>query len=624
MKMRGHSRILVSLIPWLLAVSLSSAQTRLKGSGSSNRSKPTVKTGSTLPAPVALRLTVPALNTRGLAAPPAPEIKADSRADLELPALPPAVIGAAETPLTEVAEAPPAVERSQEAGEAASARSRTLFERISSLFSRPDIVPEWPGMVGDKIRLQGETYSLDKRIGDGSTSVVYLSGENKIVKLIYPGLAADPVIGREAESLEALARTDIPHARLKARSADGQVLVKEFVAGITLAEQLKRGPLSFSQKKGLAELGARLMRIGYGADLNPGNLIWNHWRGEWTLVDGGGFALALPSGVFKELASEVLREHGGVNEVELLSAIRGRLEPDSEAWKKLARDAGSQPMLKNALERLSAEDSSRQPAPNIRFEPAPAGSWLNNQTVSPKEIFRRLGFSPMEVKPRRILKRDRVKTNTEVWSIEKNGTNLVLKESNSDIIRSEVAVRAIIKRYFGRYFNTPNSLGVLNGYSSYMVMEFAPGHHSYAATLNLERRVALAILARTFGLSDMNRENVLFAPDDTVTLIDFEQAFGAASPVINRIPDKSILDEMPWVAQDMANSIEDYLPAVASWRELFGRPETQNDISDLLVKSGYSPAEAQALLKVFSGNVSRLPWTISADIEFAGYFQNKP
>jgi hypothetical protein len=53
---------------------------------------------------------------------------------------------------------------------------------------------------------------------------------------------------------------------------------------------------------------------------------------------------------------------------------------------------------------------------------------------------------------------------------------------------------------------------------------------------------------------------------------------------------------------------------------LFSKSETQAELGAILQDSGYSPARAQALLSEFKGNVSRLEWTLSSDVEFANGF----
>jgi predicted trehalose synthase len=165
------------------------------------------------------------------------------------------------------------------------------------------------------------------------------------------------------------------------------------------------------------------------------------------------------------------------------------------------------------------------------------------------EASRRLGFDPQTVKGRRNLHADEPgKLNTRIDQIAPPGRSpMVTKRSSASVIRNELFLRKVIRRWFARYFDTPRSLVIPQGQESLMVMEFSDGQRSYVDTqLTLAQRAALAVLVHTFGLDDMNEGNVLYSAD-RVWLIDFEQALSRHQPNIRRLPDEGIAAEMPWL-----------------------------------------------------------------------------
>ncbi|MCX5797802.1 MAG: hypothetical protein NTY77_20115 [Elusimicrobia bacterium] len=506
----------------------------------------------------------------------------------------------------------------------------SLGRWLGGLLKRGDQVPPWPGRAGDKLRVGGRSFTLADRLGEGNSSVVYRAEGGRYgyaVKLIHPEFKDIPYYGAEAEALKLLDLTDIPHARLAARSEDGLVVVKEVVPGETGAALLKRGPLSQHSQDNLAELAARLLAIGYTGDLAPGNLVWNHWESAWTLVDGGGFRMAHPRETLKQLLQSGFFAPGQADPGSFLAAVRGRLGPGSEAWAKVVSDAAAEPALAPAFAALAAADRAAPAAPKLEFSPGRAAKGLDDSWLAPQEARKRLGFDPQTVKERFNLHSDDPgKLNTEVRQLNlPDGRVLVSKRSSAEIIRNEVFIRRVVRRWFGRYFDTPASVAYpLGGGEALMVMERSPGGRSYLDTrLSLPQRAALAVLVHSFGLGDVNEGNVLYEEGGRAALIDFEQALSSHRPVVSRIPDEGIAAEMPWLSRRSLNRAEDYFPAAAAWRGLLARPETQAELRAMLLASGFKAEDAPGVLARVQANAARLEWIIQADVEFVNQFARR-
>jgi hypothetical protein len=269
----------------------------------------------------------------------------------------------------------------------------------------------------------------------------------------------------------------------------------------------------------------------------------------------------------------------------------------------------------------------RSPVPSARlvFSAAPKGpAGVDDSVVSPKELVKRLGWDPRRAKQRiKLHGDDPGKLNTVITLLREPGRpELVMKSAQWHIIRNEAAVRRLARRFFGRYFRVPASLAVQDGLDSWMVMENADGSPSYGNPFTLEQRVAVALFARTFGLSDMNQGNVLTARTRGLPwLIDFEQAFGRAGPDSGKhVPDERIALEKPWMSRFERNVIEQYQPAIKAWRATLKLPESRAGIEADLVASGFTKAEAAGLLALFDANAADLDWTLQNDADFVNQF----
>ncbi|MBI2787881.1 MAG: hypothetical protein HYX59_04295 [Elusimicrobia bacterium] len=631
-----------------LAVPLRAGQVEGPVSGQASPGSQSGAIGTTLGAPAPVTMTVPSLT--GLAGPnlasalaPSPSLVPVSAVaavqpavpvQAAVPALPASVVTPAKPAALAEARASAAAVPEKAAGEQAAAQGAELFDQAKPGFWAAlreklpfgERFPSWPGKAGDTLRVGRLKTTLGSVAGEGGTSKVWKTADgNYAVKLLHPGAMALPGVREEAAILRALAGSDLPVAKLYGESPDGTVLVKEYIDGATAHQLLERGALSRSQSEGWPELAAKLISKGVTADLARGNLVWQHWRTRWVIVDAGSLTDGGPKAVLDQMMAPELLARAGIDGAEFLSGLRARLGPDSAAWGRTLADLKSSKAAAAPLAELAARDAARPAAPRLVFGPAPKGpAGLDDSVVSGGEVVKRLGWDPANAKnPQKLHGDDPGKLNTTILSVSKPGkAPLVVKIAQWDIIRNEVAVRRLARRFFGRYFRVPASLAVENGFDSYMVMEridASPAYYSDA--FDLEQRVAAAVFIRTFGVSDVNPGNVLAAHDKGLPwLIDFEQAFGRSAPVAGRLPDERIALEMPWMSRAVRNRVEDYQPGVRAWREHLKKPETRSAILADLAASGFTKEQAAGLLARFDLNAADLDWTLQNDADFVNQF----
>lgn len=497
------------------------------------------------------------------------------------------------------------------------APARSLWGAARGFLRGKDEAPAFPPKPDQTIRVAGKKYKVGRLLASTPEWSLHepagFGRQEEAILVFAP--EAKAAFEAERSALEALGRTDVPHPNVKAVGDGVLVLVQRNLDGWKTRESLAQG-LSRSQANGMADLAARLIRAGATADLDPDNTLWEHWRGHWALKRGVGWRAGTVSDVLGQLWAwpGAVKDRGS-----FLSALRGRLGPDSEEWRRVVADGN--PDVKTALSELSRRDAARPPPAPLKLGAAGRRPALPDAVVSPRELAKQLGYDPMTVKERWALHADDPgKLNTNVAMLEPKGKmKAVFKGADAHIIKNEVFVRKAVRAFFSEYFETPGALAVLNGYDSYMVMEVAGGEKSYVGPkLGREQRAALAMLVHTFGLGDMNPGNVYYGRAGEKTwLIDFEQALSRHGPVPNRVPDERILQEMPWVDAKEPPPIEDFLPAIKQWRAFFSTPETQAAVAAMLKASGYTPEEQAYALSAFRANVSQLEWTLQADVDFA-------
>jgi hypothetical protein len=644
------ARPALPLALWALACGLASAQVEGGRAAESAASGNPAAAGASLraaPAPIALNVaplsagplfTAPAVFTPApLAASPAagPRLAPPLAAPAAPPvsAAPAAVGAAAELPRAGVPSgaasesAQTAANDDGDAESAGAASGRALFDasapaandnvglwiRLKGWAKGGDRVPDWPGKPGETVRLNGRSFALGRRLPDGGSAALWKVERGDYVVKILPSV---PSGGGEAAILKSIRNTDIPHAGLIAASADGRVIVKDLAGGDGAAKFLAAG-FEDRHSQGWAELAAKLIRAGASADLSPDNLIWEHWRTRWTIVDATGVEAAGPEKVLAQLLAPRARR-AGIDAAGFLAEVRGRLGPDSPAWARTLA-------VLNAPDRaaLEARDRSLPPPPVVVFGPPPAEPPYPDRAATTSEPAKALGYDPLAVQPRRALHADDPgKLNTEVFAVEPPGrTGTAVKIADWSMIRRELALRRVIRRWFGRWFDAPSAFGVRGGRESYLVMELKSGSPSFSRSpLTREQRAALAVLVHAFGVGDMNPGNVLFPPDARPVLLDFEVALTRLAPNASRLPDEGIALEMPWMSRSELNRAEDYQPAVRAWRELLAEPASKDALREDFEAAGYSAEEAADLLAVVEKNTADLDWSIQNDADFVNQF----
>lgn len=504
---------------------------------------------------------------------------------------------------------------------AAPERGGSVWQKFKDWAKIGDKFPTWPGEKGQVVRAGKRELILTEVAGDGGGSRVWRTNIREyVVKIVHPQFMALPHYSDEASILRAIKNSDIPHAKLLAASPDGSVMIKEFLEGDDARVLLRRG-FEDRHLTGWAELAAKLIRAGVTADLVPSNLIYQHWRSRWALADAGGIEDAGPAKVLEQLLTPE-SEKAGVEPARFLADLRGRLGPDSAEWAKTVAALNASPKLAAARDALAARDAVVPAAPKVSFRSGAPGPYPD-RVVSPAEIRKTLGYDPLFVKERLMLHADDPgKLNTQVFEVKQPGKpTVVVKIAGWHIVRNELAMRRVVRRFFGEGFSSPSAFGVNAKHDSYLVMEKVEGSASFAVgRMDLKRRVALGIMARAFGLFDMNRGNVLFGPHDEPHLIDFEQALSRSGPVASRLPDEGIAWEMPWMSLSTMNRIEDYQPAIREWRALLAKPETQAELRADFVASGFTNDEATELLARVNANSGDLDWTLQSDADFVNQF----
>jgi serine/threonine protein kinase len=161
-----------------------------------------------------------------------------------------------------------------------------------------------PLIIGDKIG----PYEILARIGAGGMGVVYQAHDTKLrrdvaIKVLPAAFAHDPDrfsrFEREARTLASLNHPNIATIHGLEESSGVHYLVMELIAGQTLAERVKAGPLNATEALGIARQVAMALEMAHEKgvihrDLKPANVK----------VSPDGHAKVLDFGLAKALAVE--------------------------------------------------------------------------------------------------------------------------------------------------------------------------------------------------------------------------------------------------------------------------------------------------------------------------------
>lgn len=504
-------------------------------------------------------------------------------------------------------------------------RGFSIWRSVRRLL-RPDKAPAYPGKAGETARLEGQTYKLERKAFEDEHSTAWLPRfEDRItVRLVKPG--GEAAIREELAALRILKAAGVGHREIREVGEDGRIVVQDNLTGDSMAHMLKKGVWARSRQAGYVDMAAKMIRAGLAADVRPGDMVYEHWRSRWSFSKVSGLRKAGAWEVLSRFWNDEILDGAGLPRAHFLSGLRGRFGVDSPEWRELVKSAEGVPELKKAMDALARRDAARPPPEKLVFEAeTEKGGNLDDTLLMWGRLKKQLGYDPLGITPRTALHADDPgKLNTNVFSIPTKDGKRVVKVSNVEVIRNELFLRKVVHRFFAKYFMTPWSVAVYNGMDSLMVMQtVVSGARATSQTpMTRDQRAAMAVLMRTFGVYDVNAGNVYYpyrGKKGRVGLIDFEQALGKTHPVPGRIPDQTLLQELPWVNHSDV-VMEDFLEAIAQWREFFHRPKTQAAVREMMEESGFSPDEIEHYMGLFAGNVRRLEWTLQTDVDFSKNF----
>lgn len=435
--------------------------------------------------------------------------------------------------------------------------------------------------------------------------------------------------GRRAVAMELLPEdyTSLHHV-LRGEAELRPVSARDWQGLLTSIERLHSAGLGFGDLDNYTNIRVRQVPA-------PGG-----YRTEFALIDTGQGTLGDKPAILRHDYNQVKGARGLEYQLiakGLLKAPGKLAEPSPEPTLLAARllPAGS----------LGKETQGRDvPAPAVV---KPQGSWLgrllarvassfkgeesppglNNRMMSRKEAVRRMGFDAAKRPGSRMS--DPQKTNTTVLSVQaKDGRRAVVKVfTRIDELENELFMRQVFKRFrvFSDRFDVPDGVGYVQGRflpEGTLLMEHADaGPQSFQfQQLPIADKVSLAV-AQTFHLSDFNPNGILFPGGGRKpVVIDFEASGGRNKPNRGRLLTGLILDEMPWVSRHHLNELDDYLPAIAKWKEEYLRPEVQEEIEVMLRTSGMNKARVAKQLEVLRENAKGLEEVIEADVDYANAF----
>ncbi|PCI36341.1 MAG: hypothetical protein COB53_09910 [Elusimicrobia bacterium] len=243
---------------------------------------------------------------------------------------------------------------------------------------------------------------------------------------------------------------------------------------------------------------------------------------------------------------------------------------------------------------------------------------LVDLAVTRREAVDALGYDPLKQNYFKLTNKGKEGWSdvAEIDAPKDKGPNRVVKRTNPESARNEVAVRSIIRRFpiFSDSFETPAAFHYTEWGDSKrtVVMEKSEGYRSLNGWIRLpvNTKAALAVLGHVLGIDDMNTENILFNGNAAPELIDLEWAFARSTP-------RLAYDRTPWVNAQYLHDYADYKDAVEAWTVDFARPETREMIYAILVNAGFNPEEALQRLAVITDNSSRLEALVRADVDNA-------
>ncbi|MBI3552246.1 MAG: hypothetical protein HY077_06990 [Elusimicrobia bacterium] len=149
-----------------------------------------------------------------------------------------------------------------------------------------------------------------------------------------------------------------------------------------------------------------------------------------------------------------------------------------------------------------------------------------------------------------------------------------------------------------------------------LVQEHYEGAHNGwmdITNLPLAQKVALWLLAGTFGVHGFNAGAFLDVNFSRSVIVDFEMSRGLFGLSQGPLP-IGAGSFHPWVAENYLNEAQDYRLALKSWRETFAKPETKAELVRLMRRAAIPERRIAEDLKTFESNLSILDQSLERDI----------
>jgi diguanylate cyclase (GGDEF)-like protein len=249
---------------------------------------------------------------------------------------------------------------------------------------------------------------------------------------------------------------------------------------------------------------------------------------------------------------------------------------------------------------------------------APGEAFFDNSFKSRREVLRELKYNPAS--QRRTLLSDPEKGGSETSLISPEGQKeRIMKISNKEVISNELFIRGVLENFelFNQNLTSPRSVAYERVWPFEPVMvqdRVANAHKSWmGANLPMAQRVALAILAGTFGVHGFNWGAYLDTNWTRSVLVDFEFSRAEAEVSDGPLP-VGAASFHPWVSTDYYNDLRDFQPALAAWKQTFSKPETQAEIARLERRAGIGEKRIAADLKLFQDNLALLEKSLERDV----------
>lgn len=199
-------------------------------------------------------------------------------------------------------------------------------------------------------------------------------------------------------------------------------------------------------------------------------------------------------------------------------------------------------------------------------------------------------------------------------SIDLSGERFSRIKRTEQAAKNELAITALIDKYFSSVFVTVETIAYPKGDGSYIVLRkmipnLEPNFDIDKLTPN--QKSNLAILANVFGLNDLNFGNILHSPTGEVVLLDFEQLLYGKSYL--SLAELDLLKEniktflswghFPFVDRNGENSFDTYNAEYIRWQALVNSPTFIQNFSEILRESGFTQEQINTYISVIKQNI---------------------